>query len=62
MSQSPNRLVQVDKDPDGSPATVGTYTYDAMGRRIRKVITNSGLTGTIPNGTTDCLYTGWRCI
>jgi len=57
-----NRLVQVIKDPDGTPATVGTYTYDAMGRRIRKVITNGGITGTIPNGTTDFAYSGWRCV
>jgi len=44
-----------------------TYTYDAMGRRIRKVIVdlgggNGGLTGDVPAGTTDFLYDGVQCI
>ena len=48
---------------------VSTYTYDAPGRRIRKVvpiITTSpdvgGLNGDIPAGTTDYLYDGVQCI
>jgi len=57
-----NRLLKVYKDPNTTPVIVGTYSYDAGGRRIRKIVSNNGLTGTIPNGTTDCLYTGWRCI
>jgi len=42
--------------------TLGEYTYDAQGRRIRKVVTNGGITGTIPNGTTDYLYSGWQAV
>jgi RHS repeat-associated protein len=45
----------------------GVITYDALGRRIRKVIAdlgggNGGLTGDIPAGTTDYLYDGVQCI
>jgi RHS repeat-associated protein len=42
--------------------TVGEYTYDAMGRRVRKVITNGGITGTLTNGTTDYLYDQNQCV
>ena len=52
-----NRLLRVDRKSDA--ATIGQYTYDADpggGRRIRKIITNGGLSGTITNGTTDYLY------
>jgi len=49
-----NRLKRV-KNASNSQ-TVGEYTYDASGKRIRKVITNGGITGTISNGTTDYLY------
>ena len=56
-----NRLVKVYKTPS-SPVLVGTYTYDAMNRRIRMVVSNGGLSGTVPNGTTDCVYEGWRCV
>ena len=56
-----NRLVRVYKTPS-SPVLIGTYSYDAMNRRVRMVNSNGGLSGTVPNGTTDCLYEGWRCI
>jgi RHS repeat-associated protein len=57
-----NRLKKVYKNPS-SPALIGEYTYDAFGRRIRKVVTNGGLSGTIPNGTTDYLYNSrWQCV
>lgn len=37
---------------------IATYSYDAVNRRIRKVVTNSGSL----NGTTDFFYDGWRVI
>jgi YD repeat-containing protein len=37
-----NRLVRVNKDPDTTPTLIATYTYDALGRRIRKVVSNEG--------------------
>jgi RHS repeat-associated protein len=55
-----NRLVEVKRASDS--AVIGTYTYDALGRRIRKVISNGGISGNITNGTTDFLYTGWQCV
>ena len=55
-----NRLKLVKRVSDD--VAIGAYTYDALNRRIRIVITNGGLSGTLPNGTTDCLYQGWRCI
>jgi RHS repeat-associated protein len=42
--------------------TIGEYTYDALGRRIRKTVSNGGLSGGITNGTTDYLYAGNQCI
>jgi len=44
-------------------AIIGQYTYDALGRRIRKVISNNGLSGNITDGTTDYLYSsgGVQC-
>jgi RHS repeat-associated protein len=53
-------LVQVTRKSDD--AVIATYTYDALGRRIRKVITNEGLSGNIANTTTDYLYDGMQCI
>jgi len=41
-----------------SPADV----VDVGNRRIRKTISNGGLTGNVPNGTTDCIWFGWQCI
>jgi RHS repeat-associated protein len=55
-----NRLVQVDRVSDSE--AIGAYTYDALNRRIRKVVSNGGLSGTVPNGTTDFIYSGWRCL
>ncbi len=55
-----NRLANVRRKSDG--LVIGDYTYDATARRIRKVVTNGGLSGTIPNGTTHYLYTGWQCV
>ena len=60
-----NRLVQVKKKDGG--AVVATYTYDALGRRIRKGIADlggglGGLTGDVPAGTTDYLYSGVQCV
>jgi RHS repeat-associated protein len=55
-----NRLKRV-KNASNSQ-TVGEYTYDAQGRRIRKVITNGGITGTLTNGTTDYLYDQNQCV
>jgi RHS repeat-associated protein len=55
-----NRLKQVKRKSDN--ATIGDYTYDALNRRIRIVVSNGGLSGTVPNGTTDCLYQEWRCV
>jgi RHS repeat-associated protein len=55
-----NRLANVRRKSDGS--SIGDYTYDATARRIRKVVSNGGLSGTIPNGTTHYLYTAWQCV
>jgi hypothetical protein len=55
-----NRLANVRRKPDGS--LIGEYTYDATGRRIQKIVTNGGLSGNIPNGTTHYLYTAWQCV
>ena len=55
-----NRLVQVNRVSDN--AVIGQYVYDIFNRRIRKTVSNGGLSGTIPNGTTDCVYSGWRCV
>ncbi len=57
-----NRVTQVSKDPNGTPAVVGAYSYDASGRRIRKVVSNGGLSGSVANGTTDFVYSGWQCF
>jgi len=55
-----NRLVQVNRVSDG--AVIGQYVYDALSRRIRRVVSNGGLSGDIPNGTTDFLYAGQQCV
>lgn len=60
----PNSKFGVDGIPSGddcqAPAAVqvATYSYDAMNRRIRKVVTNSGAL----NGTTDFFYDRWRTL
>jgi RHS repeat-associated protein len=55
-----NRLVEVRRASDD--AVIGQYTYDATGRRIRKIVSNGGLPGNIPNGMTDYLYRNWQCV
>jgi len=55
-----NRLVQVKRKSDDE--IIATYTYDALGRRIRKVISDGGLTGDLDNDTVDYLYDGAQCI
>jgi len=39
-------------------SVIATYSYDAMNRRTRKVVTGSGSL----NGTTNFFYDGWRTI
>jgi RHS repeat-associated protein len=51
-----NRLRTVTRKSDG--ARIAVYAYDALYRRIRKVVTNSGAL----NGTTDFYLDGWRVI
>jgi RHS repeat-associated protein len=60
-----NRLRQVCSLPAGAtsctaPGTqlLAVYSYDAMNRRTRKVVTNSGSL----NGTTNFYYDAWRSI
>jgi len=55
-----NRVVQVKRKSDG--LVIAAYTYDAFDRRIRKVISNSGLPGSLSNDTVDYLYDGVQCI
>jgi RHS repeat-associated protein len=56
-----NRLIQVSKTP-ATPVVIAAYLYDALGRRVRKVISNGGLAGDIPNGTTDYIYDAAQCV
>jgi len=51
-----NRLRTVARRADGT--LVAVYFYDVAGRRIRKVVTNSGG----PGGTTDFYYDGWQVV
>ena len=55
-----NRLVQVNLV--SGDAVIANYYYDALNRRIRKVVSNGGLPGNVPDATTDCIYSGWRCV
>ncbi len=55
-----NRPIQINRVSDG--LIIATYLYDAMGRRVRKTIFNGGLTGNIPNGTTDYIWQGWQVM
>ena len=60
-----NRVVEVKRKSDDE--IIGQYTYDALGRRIRRVIpviadSKGGLTGEIPADTTDYLYNGAQCV
>lgn len=51
-----NRLCTVSRKTDS--AAIAAYTYDASGRRIRKVVSNSGDL----DGTTNFYLDGWREI
>jgi len=55
-----NRPVQISRVSDG--LVIATYVYDAMNRRARKTVTNGGLTGNIPNGTTDYIWLGSQVL
>jgi len=44
------------------PQQLGAYVLDAFNRRVRKTVTNSGLSDAVPNGTTDYLYMGNQVI
>ena len=60
-----NRVKTITRKSDS--AVLGTYTYDAFGRRIQKVIADlsggqGGLSGNITAGTTDYLYDGMQCV
>jgi RHS repeat-associated protein len=55
-----NRVTTISRKSDS--ATVGQYTYDARGRRIQKIVSNGGITGTVSNGTTRYLYDSDQCI
>ena len=57
-----NRLIQVNGAGTGTPLWAN-YTYDALGRRIRKTVSNGGVNNvTALNGTTDYLYDGQQII
>jgi RHS repeat-associated protein len=54
-----NRLRRITRLSDNM--VVATYSYDSLGRRNRKVITNGGLANdSALNGTTDFYYDGWQ--
>jgi YD repeat-containing protein len=56
-----NRLKTVTRKSDDE--TIATYSYDALGRRIRKEVENGGIPEDPDlNGTTDYLYAGVRCL
>jgi RHS repeat-associated protein len=55
-----NRLIAVNRVSDG--AAIAAYVYDAGNRRVRKTVTNGGLAGNIPNGTTDSCWFGWQTM
>jgi len=53
-----NRLVKVQQAADGGALTIQTAGYDGSGRRVKKVVTNSGDL----DGTTKYLYKGWQIV
>ena len=55
-----NRLIEVRRKSDS--AVIGTYVYDALGRRIVKTVSNGGLPGNLPNVATVYLYAGPQCV
>ncbi len=54
------RLIEVKRKSDGLP--VADYVYDALGRRVRKTVSNGGVTGTVPNGASTFAYDGVQCV
>ncbi len=60
-----NRLIKVEKKMTSPtpPVLVAEYTYNAMTFRTLKTVTNGGLTGDVPNGTTRYLYNAsWQVM
>ncbi len=55
-----NRPIRINRVSDG--LVIATYLYDAMNRRVRKTVTNGGLTGNIPNGAVDYIYLGNQVV
>ena len=55
-----NRLTTVTKK-SGS-VLLANYVYDAMGRRIQKIVFNGGISGSVPDGTTNFIYLAWQCV
>lgn len=55
-----NRVTTVKRQSDDQ--TIGQYVYDAFGRRIRRTISNGGLSGNISNGTNNCFYNMWQVV
>jgi len=55
-----NRPIQINRVSDG--LVIATYVYDALNRRVRRTVTNGGITGNIPNGETDYIYMGGRVV
>jgi RHS repeat-associated protein len=55
-----NRLGVVKKKSSGN--TIAAYSYDAIGRRTRKVVTNGGITGTVANSTFRYTYDGQQIV
>ena len=56
-----NRLIEAKEKQSGSWNTIGQYKYDAVNRRILKVVTNKGDL----NGTTRFIWGGagdWQCL
>jgi len=53
-----NRLVKVQQAADSGAITIQTAGYDGSGRRVKKVVTNSGDL----DGTTKYLYQGWQIV
>jgi RHS repeat-associated protein len=57
-----NRLRKVFKKTDMGNVLVAEYTYDNSNHRMRKIVSNGGVDGTAPNGTTDFYYDDWRVM
>jgi YD repeat-containing protein len=55
-----NRVKTVIREVDAQ--TIAQYTYDAMGRRVLKVVTNEGVTGTVANNTYRYTYDNLQIV